>query len=76
MATISRSVKAYLERKRLVETRRGPAPRFHPGSSQVHSLELSPPLPLIQFVLDTNGEPPPDGGLTTPWPHGVSVEQT
>lgn len=71
---ISKSGQLYRERKRRVRTGRGPVSRIATGQNGIHTYPLTPPRPYIPFVQDTNGNPPPDGGLTTPWPHGETLD--
>ena len=67
MAT-SRSARAFLERKGLVQTRRYPVPRLAPYKMLVHSIPLETPLPSPSLQVDAEGDPPPDRGNLAPWP--------
>jgi hypothetical protein len=71
---LSKSAQLYRERKGLTPTTRGPIPRMVTNVNPVHTYPLQSPKPLPQFTQDTNGDPGPDGGLTTVWPHGESDE--
>ncbi len=68
---ISRASLWFLERAGLTPTRRGPMPMVAPGLNQAMNLPVSPPLPRPVTLLVTQGDPPPDRGLSTVWPQGV-----
>jgi len=68
---VTKSSKMALERWGMIPTHRGPVPRFVPGDSPVHDVEIVRPLPLPEYV--SNGAPPPDKSSSQsqdPWPHG------
>lgn len=72
MVPIGRSARYYLERRDPAAhpTRRSPLPRLVPEDEKVHTLPLSPPLPLPELLDSENYSPPVVSGATTPWPHG------
>lgn len=64
-----------MERAGLLETRRAPVPRADLASNPVHSTPLVAPLPHPELVVDVNGDPSPDRGITQVWPPGAGPEQ-
>ena len=71
---ITRSAKDYQERRLTGDrnTRRRAGPLLDTGLHAVHSLELEPPLPLVEIVREA--PQPPDAGLTQIWPWGGKEE--
>lgn len=71
---IGRSAKLYQERRQpdVRNTRRVPGPRFNMSDNAANIIPLEAPLPLGALLHDINGDPPPDAGLTKPWPHGAA----
>lgn len=71
---ISKSARLFLERAGVKPTFRLPLPTFHPTANAVRNQPLEPPLPIAEAI--SNGEPPPDRGLTKePWPHGTDCSE-
>lgn len=67
MAT-SRSAKAYLARKGLIDETRRPAPRFDVSALLVHTVPLAnPPQPAPYVLQGFEGNPSPDRIGTRPW---------
>jgi hypothetical protein len=73
MIVLSRSSKAYRERAGLTPTRRGPTPSFCPADNLAASVFVAPPLPEPGYLGNTQGNPPPDRGLSTVWPPGAAA---
>lgn len=65
----SRTPLEFLRRHGLsLETTR-PRPRLAINELLVHTVGLtSPPLPSPEVLIGEEGDPPPDRGLTRPWP--------
>ena len=59
--------RAYLERGGFVPTYRGPASRAEPDKLKVHNASMSPPLPLPDTRIYSNGDPAPDRVQTDSW---------
>ena len=70
MPTIGKSAFRYLERKKLIDTMRSPAPKYSVTSNRIHSYPLDPPLPHPERLEPTV----PDTGDATIWPHGSEGE--
>lgn len=79
MATpeLSQSAKLYQERKQPEhrETRRQPSPHLDLGENAVHTMDLHPPLPLIDVLHEEGNQPPGVGGGSEIWPWGVGEEE-
>jgi len=65
----SKSALGFLQRIGLNQVIARPAPRIAPDDAAVHSLELEAPLPLPELQKILDGDPPPDRGVTEPWPY-------
>jgi hypothetical protein len=69
MAIRSRSALEFLRREGLVDESARPAPRLSLTDLLVHTVPLSsPPLPGQTVLREYEGQPPPDRGVTRPWP--------
>lgn len=73
MAVRSKSPRRFQERAGLIPTVRGPLPTLNIGANLALRLTLKRPLPPAEFLESTQGDPPPDRGLSSPWPHGEVV---
>lgn len=73
MAVRSKSSKLFMERAGLRRTVPSPHPVYAKGTSPIHTLELTPPLPIPEYQAVTQGEPRPDRGQTEEWPNGNST---
>ena len=71
---LSRAPRWYRERAGLEPTHRGPAPRLYPNANPINAYPTAPPLPLPATALPSQGDPPPDRGLSDAWPLGVAAE--
>lgn len=71
-SSVSGCAKTFMERAGIIPTRRRPRPRYMPAALGIHSLPLSPPLPLPPLQDYLNGEPPPDRAKTLEWLHDFS----
>lgn len=65
----SKSGLNFLQRIGLNQVIARPAPRLAPDEHSVHDLELEAPLPLPEFQKPLDGDPPPDRGVSEPWPY-------
>jgi hypothetical protein len=76
MLTLCRSALLYRERAGRETTWRGPVPACAPALNPVHTLQLTPPLPLPELLpkVGCRTGDGADGGLTTIWPGGVDGE--
>ncbi len=72
MPTIGKSAFRYLERKKLIDTMRSPAPKYSVISNRIHSYPLDAPLPHPETLAETT----PAGGAAEIWPHGSEGEVT
>ena len=72
---LSKSAKLYQERRIPQDrtTRRLPSPRSDLDRNRVHSIPLSPPLPVPDALHQAGGKPP-DAGHTSIWPWGQGEE--
>ena len=70
MAVQCKSARLFLERAGVRATLRPPLPTAAPGNAPVLRHRVSVPLPLAVYREYTLGNPPPDRGVTGPWPHG------
>jgi hypothetical protein len=70
MAVLSKSSRAWLERKGIYPSYPRPTPLFDPTLHLIHTEPLSRPHPLPELSEAAQGEPPPDRGATQPWPPG------
>jgi len=71
MATHSRSARNFLERNGVYSTRRSPVtPRLDTTKAglRVNTIPLQQPSLNPDLLLDNNGAPPTDRGITDPWP--------
>ena len=64
----SRSSLQFLRRQGLTPQAGRPAPRLAVDELLVHTLPLKTPKPLTSQLVSVEGEPPPDRGITHPWP--------
>ncbi len=64
----SRSSLEILRRSGLSDEPIGPRPRLDLGGLLVHTIPLGPPKPSFGVLLDLEGDPPPNRGITRPWP--------
>lgn len=74
MAVRSKSPKLFLERAGIRPTVPSPHPVYAMGDNPAHRLPLKPPLPIPEYVENTQGNPPPDRGVTKEWPYGTQEE--
>lgn len=70
MAVTTKSARLFLERAEIRETKRAPMPTIEISANRVHNIPLEAPLPWPSFAQHKQGDPPPDRGATTDWPHG------
>ena len=71
---ITKSARLFRERAGLRRTDRSPAPTFGPNFNEVMHTPLYHPFPVAEAV--SNGDPPPDRGLTEePWHLGTDCEE-
>ncbi len=68
MAVTSRSALEFLRRSGLRETPRAPAPRYDPVTQKVGQIPLEKRQMNPNLLLDVQGNPTPDAGLTVEWP--------
>ena len=61
--------RGYLERIGILGSERASIPQFVPNELRAHSIPLFPPLPPARLSGYLLGEPSPDRGQTTEWPH-------
>jgi len=66
---VSRSALDFLRRKGLVTDMLRPGPRLNVSQLLVHTVPIpSPPKPLPHLLTGFEGDPPPDRGMSRPWP--------
>lgn len=70
MAVQSKSSRLSRERSGRIPTIRGPLPVLDFGANKANKNPLALPLPLPEFQRGTQGNPPPDRGVSKEWPHG------
>lgn len=63
------NARSFLERIGIWPSYRNPEARITPANFKVHTLPLSPPLPLPALQDYLQGDPAPDRGQTLEWPH-------
>ena len=72
---ISHSPLEFIRRHGLLEESVQPHPRLNLRGLRVHTVPISePPLPKAITLQEYEGVPPPDRGLTRPWPHQLEEE--
>jgi hypothetical protein len=65
----SRNPVFFLKRAGIVDEPARPRPRFDPMALLINTIPLnSPPFPTEHVLTGFEGQPPPDRGMTSPWP--------
>lgn len=64
----SRSALSFQRRNGLLPTWSVPSPRQVPCDLKIHHMPLDQRRLDPELMLDQNGDPPPDRGVTDPWP--------
>lgn len=64
----SRSPLQFFRRRGLTPQANHPAPRLAVDEIKLHMLPLVEPKPPWSVLAGVEGNPPPDRGLTRPWP--------
>jgi hypothetical protein len=65
---VSRSSREFLERHGIIPTLRSPTQRLNVSDLLIRSYPLTPPLPLAEEVIHSEGTPSPDRAVTESWP--------
>lgn len=69
---VSRNPVEFLRRQGMVQEPARPRPRFDVQAARVHTMPITTPPGPSQAVLESlEGNPPPDRGVSRPWPGQV-----
>ena len=62
-------LRPYLERIGILAAARRPEPTLSVSDLRVNTVPLSVPLPPAAVQIHLRGQQPPDGGVSSEWPH-------